>query len=446
MGSYHDKIGGVIVDKSRLQDVSGLVLVLAGSVALFFCLALVIRCYSPCPFWDEWTVVNQIGHGSGPGSWNWLWSQSNEHRIVIPRLLIWLDLFAFGGRNVSLFIEIFLLQFIHLVAVCWVVEKYADWAIFLKRSVQGLFAFASFHPNQLENFSWAFQVGFILPFLIATSAIIAVAFFGRWRRPILAVFFAGVASILAAMNLAGGLLIGPVVVALAILKHVPRRYIVWLGCSFFISVGAYLYDYHRSATDLVPGVALLHAKGLFVYVLTYFGASWTKILPHKERIIAFFSMVTYAVILIKELRRPSEVTDVEWFLLAECAFTLATGLLTAFGRLQFGAGQAFASRYQTPAMMYWASLASLVLIRVNDRWPNKFVFAQAGLLLIMLSSIATFPKIWRITTGQGDVLRTACQRVMGPHFDLSDARKLYENPSVVATARPFLRRIWGQRP
>lgn len=128
-------------------------------------------------------------------------------------------------------------------------------------------------------------------------------------------------------------------------------------------------------------------------------------------------------------------------MLAECTLMLSTALLTAFGRIQFGVGQAFAGRYQTPAMIYWAGV---VLIRVNRVWPRRFVVVQAILLVVMFASIATFPKERTATVGRALVLRSACQAVMGPNFNHEDARELYENPAIGEEARPFLRRIWSR--
>lgn len=409
---------------------------------VIFCLALIVCAYTPCPFWDEWVVIDQISKGNGPQSWHWLWAQQNEHRIVLTRLLIWVDLYIFGGRNVSLFVETFLLQTLHLISLCWIVERYTNELAFVKRSIQGLFAFALFHPNQLENFTWSFQVSFVFPFVLGTLALIAVAFFHRWKHLSLVMILVAGAPMVAAMNLAAGLLIGPPVIALAIVRRLPRRFIVGLSGAWIMSTGTYLYGYHRMGSDLPFYVVLTHVKGIFVYVLTYFGASWTEILPHKERTIAFFSLLIYVGILIRRLKRRAQVNDLEWFLLAECLLMVIIAFATAWGRLQFGVGQAFASRYQTPAMIYWAALGALILIRFDKHWPSKFALAQVCLLSIMLASMATFPIIWNRTIRRGDVLRAACKSVMGSRFDLQAAKTLYERPDVVADARTFLLRIW----
>ncbi len=322
-------------------------------------------------------VVDGIASGKGPWSWSWLWAQSNEHRHVIPRLLIWLDFAEFGGKNVSLFIETFLFQVLHWAAISYVIERFADLPPFVKRSLQGLFAFCLFHLNQAENFTWAFQVSFVLPFFIGTLALIAISFYGRVSRPGVGLIAAILAPAIASTNLAGGLLIGPATVILAALKRMPRRIILALVAAFLFTAGAYLYDYQRSGTDLPLLVALSKSKDLFVYVLTYFGASWTALLPHKERITAFLSLVCFVIVLARLLRKRDQISDFEWFLIAECGLMFGTALLTAVGRIQFGTGQAFASRYQTPAMLYWAGLGSLVFVEIWKRWQRKIVIAEA---------------------------------------------------------------------
>ena len=419
----------------------GFAIVICGAGVLLFCLALVIRAYMPCPYWDEWVVIRDIALGKGPRDLGWLWSLQNEHRPVIPRLLILADVHLFGGRNISLFAESGFCQVLNLTAICWVIERYTDYPVFLKRSLQGIFAFALFHPNQQENFTWAFQVQFLIAFAVATFALIVIAFFRCWRYPGVTIGLAGFAPLVAAMSLASGLLIGPVIIVLSAAKRLPLRYFAWLSAAFALSAIAYLHGYRRVGTDLGGAAVLSHMKEVLVYVLTYFGASWTKILPHKERLIAFLGLITYVVLLIRRLKS-RKTTDLEWFLLAECTLTLVTGFLTAFGRIQFGAGQAFASRYQTPAMIFWAGLGGLMLIRLYDRWPERFAYPQAGTLFVMLVSMATFPTAWGAASGRASVLRSACQGVMGANPDLQDARKLYELPGVVTQARPFLRGVW----
>ncbi len=176
------------------------VLFLSAATAAFTVI-LVARCYMPCPFWDEWSVISQIAAGSRPSSVGWLWSQHNEHRIAIPRVLIYLDLFLFGAKNISLQVEGFVMQLLQWGAICYFVERYSDLPAGLKRSIEGMFLFCLFHPKQ-ENLFEPFQVSFILSFALGTIAILLVAFFRESRRPTLSTAIAAVVPLAAALNLA----------------------------------------------------------------------------------------------------------------------------------------------------------------------------------------------------------------------------------------------------
>src|SRR6185437_13582170 len=170
--------------KAPGSSARGSIIWVSGIAVALISVALTIRCYTPCPFGDEWFFIDAVARGSGPTSWQWLWSQHNEHRLVITRLLVWLDLAAFHGKNVSLFIETYLGLGLEWTAVCYMLERSTSFPVPLRRTLQGLFAFCVFHPNQSENLTWAFQVSFVLAFAIATVALLSVAFFAqlRWRR------------------------------------------------------------------------------------------------------------------------------------------------------------------------------------------------------------------------------------------------------------------------
>jgi hypothetical protein len=416
------------------------VTLLMGLAVILVALMLTVRTYMPCPFWDEWAVIDGIATGTKPGLWRWLWSQHNEHRLAITRLLVWLDLWAFGGRNVSLFVEIYLVQILQWAAICYVLERFTGYPTFLTRTLEGLFAFCLFHPNQAQNFTWAFQVSFLLSFALGTAALLAVAFFDRIQQRTLAAVAVGLAPLVAGLNLSAGLLIGPAVLCLALWKRLPARAIATVATIFILSSLLYFKGYSLPKTE--RSGMLSHGKDLFVYVLTYFGASWTRLVPHKERATAFISLVVLLVLVVRAVRDRNQITNFEWFAIAECGLMLATALITGAGRLQFGVGQAYAGRYQTPAMLCWGSLFSLLLIAFWRERPARFGVAQGGLVLLALLSVLTFPGYWRTTVNRADALRNACNAVMSGNYDDATAKKLFPSTEVVARGASLLRNVW----
>src|SRR5690349_8591139 len=67
------------------------------------------RHYSPVPFWDMWPGYVDFWVRLSEGEWGAWWAQHNEHRIVLARLLFWVDHAVFGGTIGFLFVVNYLL-------------------------------------------------------------------------------------------------------------------------------------------------------------------------------------------------------------------------------------------------------------------------------------------------------------------------------------------------
>jgi len=434
----------ILASSTRLLVWQSRLVLLIAVLALLCALTLTVRTYIPCPFWDEWAEVNAVANGAGLSSFGWLWSEHNEHRLLITRLFMLLDMRFFDGRNASLFIETYLFQIAAWAAVCFAVERFTHFPRFLRTTLEGLFGFSLFHLNQAENLTWAFQVSFILPFSLATISLLAIAFFERLSRPLLVAVTLGFAPLIAALNLSGGFLIGPVSIGFAVLRRIPMRYVAVISAIFAATAAAYLTGYKASDPNHKPIQVLSHGKEIFIYLLTYLGASWTRLLPHKERLIAAISLLGLGVLIASAARSRNRTSPLEWFCVAECALVITVAILTALARLQFGVGQAYAGRYQTPAMLYWASLGALILIAAWRLWPGKFIYVQSSLLAVMILSAATFVPIWTTTVQHGDRLKHACQKVMHGNADEAAAKLLYGSRQDLAPGVAYLHRLWHE--
>ncbi len=79
------------------------------------------------------------------------------------------------------------------------------------------------------------------------------------------------------------------------------------------------------------------------------------------------------------LRRRDDQPPARAATFALCAFAFGMVLLTAIGRVNFGPGQALASRYQTPVIVFWLTL---VLFGASGREPTARM--RTGLMLLAL--------------------------------------------------------------
>jgi hypothetical protein len=155
------------------------------------------------------------------------------------------------------------------------------------------------------------------------------------------------------------------------------------------------------------------------------------------------SLIFFAVYLTAALRSYERITNFEWFCIAECGLMLATASLVACGRLQYGVAQAGESRYQTAAMIYWASLFSLVIIAVWRWLPSRLALLQMAISLIGLSSLLFLAPFWRQLVAQSDRNREACTSVtLGNDDILKRLDSLAENPGEVSNAAALLRKGW----
>ncbi len=420
-------------------------MLLLGILVIGFAIALTIHTYMRCSYWDEWDEIAAIAKGRNPAALGWLWSQHNEHRLATTRLLIWLDVAVFGAKNISLFLEIYLVQLLHWGLICYVIERLTRFPRSLKRTLEGVFAFSLFTPMQAENLTWAFQVSFVLCFALGTAALLGIAFLERARRRAPILLYVALAPLIAATNLSAGLLLGPVALALAWLKRVPRRYIIALAGVFLASVLLYLWNYRNPDSAHSPLRALSAPWDLVAYTLMYFDTSWIPF-PHKYPFLAPASLVGFFALVVRAIRQRDKITNFEWFCLAECALMLATAVLTAFGRVHFGLSQAGSGRYQTPAMLYWASLCSLALIATWQVRPSLLRNAQRLVLLGAVCSLIFFPGLWSANVAMALRNRNACDALVSGRYDETAVKQLYPSSGdAVQTALQLLRERWGGR-
>jgi hypothetical protein len=89
------------------------VILAGGLLTIAFSLYLVRTTYSSLPYWDGWRQIEVAANGASPVSPSWLWQQHNEHRLVLPKLFLAVDLQLFGARQAFMLASIFAIQLMH---------------------------------------------------------------------------------------------------------------------------------------------------------------------------------------------------------------------------------------------------------------------------------------------------------------------------------------------
>ena len=362
-----------------------------------------VLAWSPVPFWDMWDGYLDFFLYQQTGDIGVWWMQQNEHRIVLAKILFWLDLKWFGGTSVFLIICNYLLVACAALLFSRILRQLAGTA----RATAGeraamLFLTAwLFLWSQQENLTWAFQSQFFLAQLLPLCALywLSRAEHGAeaGRHCVLATMF-GLGSIVAMAN---GVLALPLMLVYAVVVRLGRFKTGFLAVFAVLGLSAFFYHYNMLGGHApIHRVLLEHPLGMLAYSLRYLGGPFYY-LAHGAPWASQFALAAGLLLvscalyrLWRELSSPRRGPALA--LLFFIAYIVMSAGLTAGGRLFLGPEQAFSSRYTTPAVMAWAALAVLyfpLLRSWRKAWQGCAVLALGvlGAAMLLLQSQALKP-------------------------------------------------------
>lgn len=328
-----------------------------GFTGLMVGLAIIgaFRAYSPIPMGDSWEGNISFYLNALNGNWGTWWAQHNEHRIVLSKILFWVNNQYFGGSNVFLIAVNFSLI---------TISTYLFWRILRNISETkhpsdneiccGLFLTSwLFLWCQQENLLWEFQNQFILAQLLPLAALFWLyKSNGSNRNFILACIF-GIAS---AVSMANGILALPLMVVYSALTKQSIRRTIFLSLLATSILALYLYHYQSPSqhSTLLQSLQKQPLE-LLQYFLYYLGSPF-RYLFHLKFLALIAGIFMVGASIYMGIRALVQKNELLLFLTLFNSYVIASALGTASGRVIFGVDQAFASRYTTPALMAWAVL------------------------------------------------------------------------------------------
>ena len=137
-------------------------------------LVYVARYGSDVPSWDDWDMV-PILTGHQPVTWDWLWSQHNEHRVPVPRLLL-LGLAAVFGIDFRTGMYVNAVAASLLAAATMLTISRLRGRSILTDAVIPILLL---NLGQGLNFIWGWQVEFFASTAFASAALLIVALWGN---------------------------------------------------------------------------------------------------------------------------------------------------------------------------------------------------------------------------------------------------------------------------
>lgn len=321
--------------------------------------------YSPVPFWDMWDAYLDFFVNADASGWHIWWEQHNEHRIVLARILFWMDLAWFQGMGWFLIVANYVLAGAScLLFYACLKEQLTKARHRESLKLLGLLLVSwLFSWAQHENFTWGFQSQFFLAQLVPLAtfyflhkSVTVPMRSGLW---LMATCLSGIAAL---GTMANGVLALPLTFLMSIALRLNWKKSTLLGLLATLTTTIYFYDYqpvvgHGSLRQTISA----NPFGMIQYVLLYIGSPFYYLIERitvaqeLAQLAGAFLILSAVVFAAKALRTPA-TSSLQLALLVFLLYVGGTAFGTAGGRLMFGLNQALASRYTTPALMAWAAL------------------------------------------------------------------------------------------
>ena len=350
------------------------------------------------PYIDDWTFLATLfqPHPFSSG----LWQLHNEHIVVIPRLLLWMDFWFWGWPGYATLLAALAG---HAVIAGVLVAACRDRGPDEVRLVAGALLVLSFLTYTLQGAVFAGTAVFPLVAALSTLAFACLAQCAenRDRRSIARwASLAGLMCVLAMLCLTNGLLVPFILMSLAILLRLPLR----IPLAFFALglAGAIA----RYALGEVPASAFVASPaGIVRFGLAMLAGPFASVSPTIGVWIGAAISALAAVVVWRFVRARMR-TPADYLVIGILAFVFASFGMAALARTQFGLSVAAESRYVDLAMLAWASL---LIAGRPALGPNRLLGQVAAVVLPGLA-ILTLPlqvlvgKVW---SAKADHLDTA---------------------------------------
>ncbi len=420
----------------------------AGAATIALAVYVAVLGHSKLPYWDEWIQIDFAANEGQGHTLDWLWRQFNQHRIVVPKLFLLADLRWFRATQTSLIVSNLCLQLLHLAVLGWSMRVLGGWRGARWRTALGLVAFCLFCPAQWPNLLMGLSgLCFLLPPLFASLSVLGLLLYWRnsrearlrssgWKYLVLCI----AAALCATFSLSNGNLVWPLLVLAALLLRLRLAPIAAIVAVAAAGICAFFYNYtvYITPSSLSSPAELI---GLAKYIAVYFGSSWVTANIRTAEVLGIMGFLMLAAIAwhMPSYFKAAPAISIQFGALL--LFALATGIVTAPGRIVFGLDQAFSGRYQSFALLFWCCLGVLLLGQLTSRGSRSgfFLLSQVALLGILLFAVSKTEAVLLKVRWQGFNVNLAGVALEVGAPDNSQLAWAHSHASYARSLVPFLR-------
>jgi hypothetical protein len=360
--------------RSALRYVS----VAAAAAPALLIIALVVHYWTNVPFWDEWDLVTIISaYHHGTLGFADFYAQHNEHRILIPNLVMFVLVQASGWdtRWEMAFSLLVALVTFGLLALMLRRGLRTGWVLAVAVPLVSLVLFS---PIQSENWMWGMQIAWFMMVLGVVGALCVLSIWKTprsWKPMVVAV----AAATLATYSLGSGMLVWVACLPVLLVDRRLRRWTpVWVVLGA-VEIALYFTGYHTLSNQDDMAAIVRHPVAFGHYMSIYLARPLVPgFSPHKSELVTggLLLVLVAAFGYLAVRRRADLVVALPWFCLA--GYTVLAGTITASSRLVFGIEQAVASRYTAMSNLFIVSTIAVVCIVLGGAWRGREAPARDG--------------------------------------------------------------------
>lgn len=329
--------------------------------------------YSGALYWDEWDSRLSMDLPLSDLNWGLLWQQHNEHRLVISKILFFLDFKLFNGSNMPLIVINFVVVGLTIISVYRVVSL-ARYRI-PKNTVTlivYIFTLGSLSILQIENFSWGFQVQFFLSVLLPVISFLYYLKFtsGNLKFHLFLAYFFALAAL---GTMASGNFSMVVIFLTSIYLRRDIREVVLNGVLSTILLLAYSFNYASENSSPIETL-IQHPNFVLRYVITYFASPINQLTYSQiPEFAAAFTGIIYLFFAkrIFYAMKVRETEEISTFGFMVFLYSILIALVSAGGRYYFGVDQANSSRYTTISLLGWFGVMLVLLSNRRTTFKSR---------------------------------------------------------------------------
>lgn len=379
-----ESITGVAEVENSLGAASIASIILPLLAPMFFVVTTIIgavRWFSPVPFWDMWDGTLQFYVARLQGAhWSPFLEQANEHRIILSKILFWVDYRYFHGLSYFLIFMNLVLMGCLWATLCVAARRLMGTHQRLTYLCCALIGVLCFSWLQAENINWGYQSQFYMAYLLPLLALISMACWIKEPTRIGWFVTASVLGMLSTITMANGVLALPLLVLMLALsgKSTSARMGALLAVTV-VTIAAWTYHYHSTPHAGAP------FRDMVKFLLMFFGAPFGWLFHNDilTMLMGAAAILASAYLAVQWLR--SATRDPMYLALVLFVVHIgAAGAAATVSRANFGLVAALAGRYETPLMLFYCALLLLFSHLYRERVSTPAVVTSLSIFATVM--------------------------------------------------------------